>query len=78
MEKPKQGERIKVLPRVDASEVPTDSDRTVPDAAAYEPATVLDMKRKERVPEEKPTNMIMPITAMAVLVLALVIYALLR
>ena len=40
--------KIKLLPRVDASEVPTDSDQTIPDVPATEPPTVPEMVRRWR------------------------------
>jgi hypothetical protein len=77
VEKPKRGERIRVLPRADASEIPTDSDATVPDHLALEPPTQLEIKKKEREPEDT-TNVILPIVVAAVVVLGLLIYAVLR
>jgi hypothetical protein len=74
VERPKPGERMKMLPRSDPSEMPTDSDATIPDKAAYEPATILDRK-KQRPKLDEQTNLALPILGMAVVLVLLVLYA---
>lgn len=65
---------MRMLPRSDPSEMPTDSDATMPDKVAYEPATVLERK-KERPKREAQTNLTIPIVGMAVFVVLLILYA---
>ncbi len=69
------GQRIRLLPRVDPSEVPTDSDRTQSDVP-FEPPTVEEPVRRRRLPEpEHPPRKLHKVTVVAVVLTVVVIVA---